>query len=55
LAGGSTPAGQGTTFGRSLSAVNYNEVRFPRRGRYVMVCFFEGHNSQGMYKFVRVR
>ena len=36
-------------------AVNYNEVRFPRRGRYVMVCFFEGHNSQGMYKFVRVR
>jgi hypothetical protein len=36
-------------------AVNYNEVRFPRRGRYVMVCFFEGHNAQGMYRFVRVR
>ena len=36
-------------------AVNYNQIRFPRRGRYVMVCFFEGHNSQGMYKFVRVR
>ena len=36
-------------------AVNYNEIRFPRRGRYVMVCFFEGHNGQGMYKFVRVR
>jgi hypothetical protein len=36
-------------------AVNYNEVRFPRRGRYVMVCFFEGHNTQGMYRFVRVR
>jgi hypothetical protein len=36
-------------------AVNYNEVRFPRRGRYVMVCFFEGHNRQGMYRFVRVR
>lgn len=36
-------------------AVNYNEVRFPRRGRYVLVCFFEGHNTQGMYRFVRVR
>lgn len=36
-------------------AVNYNQVRFPRRGRYVMVCFFEDHNAQGMYRFVRVR
>jgi hypothetical protein len=36
-------------------AVNYNTVRFPRRGRYVMVCFFDGHNTQGMYRFVRVR
>jgi hypothetical protein len=36
-------------------ADNYNEVRFPRRGRYAMVCFFEGHNTQGMYRFVRVR
>jgi hypothetical protein len=36
-------------------AVNYNQVRFPRRGQYVMVCFFEGHNAQGMFKFVRVR
>ena len=36
-------------------AVNYSEVRFPRRGRYVLVCFFEGHNAQGMYRFVRVR
>lgn len=36
-------------------AVNYNEVRFPRRGRYVMVCFFENHHRQGMYRFVRVR
>jgi hypothetical protein len=50
-------------FGRSLEvqslitrgSVNYNQIRFPRSGRYVMVCFFEGHNSQGMYKFVRVR
>jgi hypothetical protein len=36
-------------------AVNLNEVRFPRRGRYAMVCFFEGHNAQGMYRIVRVR
>jgi hypothetical protein len=36
-------------------AVNYNEIRFPRRGRYVMICFFEGHSAQGMFKFVRVR
>lgn len=36
-------------------AVNYAEVRFPRAGRYVMVCFFEGHNTQGMFRFVRVR
>jgi hypothetical protein len=31
------------------------EVRFNRRGRYVLVCFFEGHNAQGMYRFLRVR
>ena len=36
-------------------AVNYNEVRFPKRGRHVLVCFFDGHNAQGMYRFVRVR
>jgi hypothetical protein len=36
-------------------AVNYNELRFAKRGRYVMVCFFEGHNTQGMFRFVRVR
>jgi hypothetical protein len=36
-------------------AVADNEVRFNRRGRYVLVCFFEGHNAQGMYRFVRVR
>ena len=36
-------------------AVNYNQLRFPQRGRYVMVCFFEGHNTQGMFRFVRVR
>jgi hypothetical protein len=31
------------------------EVRFNRRGRYVLVCFFENHNAEGMYRFVRVR
>jgi hypothetical protein len=36
-------------------AVNYNQLRFPKRGRYVMVCFFEGHSAQGMFRFVRVR
>ena len=36
-------------------AVNYNQLRFPQRGRYVMVCFFDGHNTQGMFRFVRVR
>jgi hypothetical protein len=39
----------------SRGAVNYSEVRFPRRGRYAMVCFFQNHNRQGMYRFVRVR
>jgi hypothetical protein len=32
-----------------------NEVRFPRRGRYALICFFEGHAEQGMYRVVRVR
>jgi hypothetical protein len=36
-------------------AVDYNELRFPKRGRYVLVCFFEGHNTQGMFRFVQVR
>jgi hypothetical protein len=36
-------------------AVADNEVRFSRGGRYVLACFFEGHNTQGMYRFVRVR
>jgi hypothetical protein len=36
-------------------AVSYNELRFPKRGRYAMICFFEGHNAQGMYRIIRVR
>jgi hypothetical protein len=35
-------------------AVADQEVTFNRRGRYVLVCFFEGHHVQGMYRFVRV-
>jgi hypothetical protein len=31
------------------------DVTFNRRGRYVLVCFFENHNAQGMFRFVRVR
>jgi hypothetical protein len=57
------PLGRLLDFERSLEvqslitrgAVNYNQIRFPRSGRYVMVCFFEGHNTQGMFRFVRVR
>jgi hypothetical protein len=36
-------------------AVADQEVRFSRRGRHVLVCLFEGHDAQGMYRFVRVR
>jgi hypothetical protein len=32
-----------------------SEVRFPRAGRYALICFFEGHAQQGMYRIVRVR
>jgi hypothetical protein len=32
-----------------------NDVTFRKRGRYVLVCFFENHNAEGMYRFVRVR
>ncbi len=32
-----------------------NEVRFPRAGRYALICFFENHAQQGMYRVVRVR
>jgi hypothetical protein len=36
-------------------SVTNQEVRFSKRGRYVLACFFENHNAQGMYRFVRVR
>jgi hypothetical protein len=36
-------------------AVADQEVKFNRRGRYALVCFFEGHQAQGMYRIVTVR
>lgn len=40
-------------------ATNDNELTFGRRGRYLMVCFFEtggkGHHERGMVKTVTVR
>ena len=32
-----------------------NEVRFPRSGRWALICFFESHAQQGMYRVVNVR
>lgn len=39
----------------SPGSVNTNPVRFQRRGRYALVCFFGEHNRLGMYRVVRVR
>jgi hypothetical protein len=39
----------------SQGSTNDNEVSFPRRGRYAMVCFFSEHNRLGMYRVYRVR
>jgi hypothetical protein len=39
----------------SQGSTNDKRVRFPRRGRYAMVCFFGEHNRLGMYRVYRVR
>jgi hypothetical protein len=39
----------------SPGSANANEVSFPRRGRYEMVCFFAEHNRLGMFRTIRVR
>jgi hypothetical protein len=39
----------------SQGSASDNEVRFARRGRYAMVCFFGEHNRLGMYRVYRVR
>jgi hypothetical protein len=36
-------------------ADSVNEVRFARAGRYALICFFENHAQQGMYRVVNVR
>jgi hypothetical protein len=36
-------------------AVADHEIRFNKPGPYVLVCFVENHQRQGMYRFVRVR
>jgi hypothetical protein len=52
VVGGPPVAVQGLV---SQGTTNDNEVRFPRRGRYAMVCFFGEHNRLGMYRVYRVR
>jgi hypothetical protein len=37
------------------NVTNDTEVRFPRGGRYGLVCFFDGHERLGMYRVVTVR
>ena len=32
-----------------------NEVRFPTAGQWALICFFESHAEQGMYRVVNVR
>jgi hypothetical protein len=34
---------------------NDQEIRFPRKGRYVVVCFLNDHHRLGMYRVVSVR
>jgi hypothetical protein len=34
---------------------NDQELRFPAKGRYGLVCFIDGHDRLGMYKIVSVR
>jgi len=36
-------------------SVTDQDVRFPRQGRYALVCFIENHQAQGMYRVVNVR
>jgi hypothetical protein len=39
----------------SQGSTQTNEIRFPRRGRYAMVCFFGAHNELGMSRVYRAR
>ena len=39
----------------SPTTTNDNEIKFPKAGRYALVCFFGEHNALGMYRVVKVR
>jgi plastocyanin len=34
---------------------DYQEVSFPKKGKYALVCFIEGHERLGMYRIVTVK
>lgn len=53
LVAGAPVAVQGLMSGGGTS--NDQQVRFSRRGRYGLVCFFDEHHRLGMYRVVRVR
>jgi hypothetical protein len=36
-------------------ATNDQQVRFPRAGRYALLCFFNEHQRLGMYRILDVR
>ena len=37
------------------NAANSQEIRFPKAGRYGLVCFFNGHHVLGMYRVITVK
>jgi hypothetical protein len=39
----------------SRGADTVNQVRFPKAGKWALICFFESHAQQGMYRVVDVR
>jgi hypothetical protein len=39
----------------SRGADTVNQVRFPKSGKWALICFFENHAQQGMYRVVNVR
>jgi hypothetical protein len=39
----------------SRVADTVNQVRFPKAGKWALICFFENHAQQGMYRVVDVR
>jgi plastocyanin len=34
---------------------NDQEIKFPKKGRYGLLCFIDGHNRLGMYKLITVK